>query len=285
MLNNSCRIFVRRRMALGDVLCITPVLRRLRSENQSSIIDVATARPAALMNNPDINNIVSWNELGREYDRIIDLDVGYELRPSFHIVDAYSLVTFGDTATPAGIIYVSSEISEKFADNVFGSKGVALHFPRSVPSKCLPQEVIDSICTGILRRGLALYVLGTHIDAAPAKHIRHIDLRDSGSLSDAFAVIKRCSLFVGVDSSLMHLAGASSVPIAAIFTHAAGWRFLPKTASPTVAILAQIACQGCLERRSPPVTDCRCERGDFACALSVSAEAVLDAVGSIVDSQ
>ena len=46
------RILVRRTGAFGDVICTTPVVRRLRQENPDSEIDVDTQYPQVFLNSP-----------------------------------------------------------------------------------------------------------------------------------------------------------------------------------------------------------------------------------------
>ena len=87
------RILVRRAGAFGDVICVTPVMRRLRNENPDDEIDVDTQYPDVFLNNP--HRIGFMRDVA--YDRVIDLDMAFErnLR-RVGIVESYMEVAFGD---------------------------------------------------------------------------------------------------------------------------------------------------------------------------------------------
>jgi ADP-heptose:LPS heptosyltransferase len=54
-----------------------------------------------------------------------------------------------------------------------------------------------------------------------------LDLIGGTDLLNVFAVLRRCSLFVGNDSGLMHMAAAAGIPTLGLFGPSAEWRYRP----------------------------------------------------------
>lgn len=54
-----------------------------------------------------------------------------------------------------------------------------------------------------------------------------LDLIGSADLLNVFAILRRCDLFVGNDSGLMHMAAAAGIPTLGLFGPSAEWRYRP----------------------------------------------------------
>lgn len=54
-----------------------------------------------------------------------------------------------------------------------------------------------------------------------------LDLIGSADLLNVFALLRRCSLFIGNDSGLMHMAAAAGTPTLGLFGPSAEWRYRP----------------------------------------------------------
>jgi len=54
-----------------------------------------------------------------------------------------------------------------------------------------------------------------------------LDLIGSADLLNVFALLRRCALFVGNDSGLMHMAAAAGIPTLGLFGPSAEWRYRP----------------------------------------------------------
>jgi len=54
-----------------------------------------------------------------------------------------------------------------------------------------------------------------------------LDMIGSADLLDVFALLRRCALFVGNDSGLMHMAAAAGTPTLGLFGPSAEWRYRP----------------------------------------------------------
>ncbi len=71
------------------------------------------------------------------------------------------------------------------------------------------------------RLGVNVVVVGTSADdgdqVAGAMRSLALNLQGQTDLADLVAVLRRCRLFIGADSGVMHLAAATGVPVVAIF--------------------------------------------------------------------
>jgi ADP-heptose:LPS heptosyltransferase len=63
------------------------------------------------------------------------------------------------------------------------------------------------------------------IEALPASRV--IDLIGEPHLLDVFALLRRCSLYFGNDSGLMHMAAATGIPTLGLFGPSPDWRYGP----------------------------------------------------------
>jgi heptosyltransferase-2 len=76
---------------------------------------------------------------------------------------------------------------------------------------------------------------------------RAIDLVGKCSLRDTIALLKRCSLFVGNDSGIMHLAAAAKTPLVALFGPQSPVKFGPWSDKAKV-IYKGMACSPCKQK-------------------------------------
>jgi len=96
------------------------------------------------------------------------------------------------------------------------------------------------------------------------------------TLRQAAALLKRCQLYVGIDSGLMHIAAAAGVPVVAIFCH-------PRDGSPVHANAPQrfgpwgVPSTILQPEPLPPCRDA-CVATEAHCILGVSVEMVKEAV-------
>ncbi|HDN78934.1 MAG TPA: glycosyltransferase family 9 protein [Chloroflexi bacterium] len=115
--------------------------------------------------------------------------------------------------------------------------------------------------------GASIVLIGTKADGvskvARLMHHPHINLEGRTSLGQLGALLKRCDLFVGADSGVMHLAAAMRTPLIALFgpTNPDAWG--PWTPySPSQVIRIPLPCSPCsyvgftLNRRGCPAREC-----------------------------
>lgn len=271
------RILVRRTGAFGDVIDVTPVVRRLRQENPDSEIDVETDYPRVFLNNP--------HRIGLKrdvvYDRVIDLNMAYErnLR-RVGIVESYMEVAFGDRNGSTQLEMVCPPPPEFGLD---WSLAITMHPARSWPQRTLPVQFWIELCRILAKRGWIVLCLGTAQDWPISGH-RVVDLRGRFDMQTQASVIGASRAFVCSDSGPMALAQVTDVPIVALLTMTlpwmtmrerrgiVGWRFH--------GIPAPIDCAGCSHHLPEPSTSFVCPRGDNICVTLFSPDKIADEVES-----
>lgn len=289
------RILVRRIGALGDAVLATPVLRRLRRENPDAEIGFQTAYPDVVRDSP--HRIVPlapgplpypWTPEGG-VDRTIELTNAYETRPAMHIVEAYMEETFGDPGDPRDR---QQELAYHEPKTWPKGRVVAVHAARAGwRNRTLPEATWWKVIRGLRDCGFFPVLVGAPRDSLGGS-IAVVSFHVTDILAQA-GFISRCVAFVGSDSGLLHVAGATDAPIVGVFTSAAAIFRMPlrgrklvlsgiPSGGKFVAVAPDLPCVGCLHRRPPPVTTEFCERGDTACVGAVRAESIVEAVVRLV---
>jgi ADP-heptose:LPS heptosyltransferase len=269
------RILVKRAGAFGDVVDVTPVVRRLRAENPGAEIDIETRYPRVFLNSP--HRIGLKRDI--TYDRVIDLNMAYERNLCrVGVVESYMEVAFGDRNGSTQLEVVYGPPPEFGLD---WSLAITMHPARSWPQRTLPVKFWVDLANILAKRGWIVLCVGTKQDWGFDGH-RVLDLRDRFDMQMQASVIAASRAFVCSESGPMILAQATDVPIVALHTmglpeftarerHGVkGWRFL--------GIAAPIECVGCSSRLREPSTFFLCERGDNKCVTLFDSETIADAV-------
>ena len=281
------RILLIRTGALGDVLLSTPIARRLRAENPNAVIDVATACPAAYVNNPHVNSVVrQWRK--ESYDQIVDLDLAYERDPHVHIIDAYSAVAFGDISGNKSTVLVptvtDSEVVRRVMqeESIDPARAVVVHMAMTWKNRTWPKESWAQVVAKLLSEGCVVVQVGAGGDFSFSSRQGLVDLTNRLTIHQIADLIARSRCFVGNDSGLLHVAGTTTTPIVGLFTSVRADLRLPHRdgayGGRCVGLEPEIDCKGCHHREPPPVTFSNCRRGDFACLGLIKPQAVVDAV-------
>lgn len=181
---------------------------------------------------------------------------------------------------------------------------VALH-PGSggyAPARRWPVARYATVADVLIERGAAVVLVGGKEEArlrrsllAQMRHARHVlDLGGRTSLGELAAVLGRCTLFVGNDGGIMHLAATAGVRVVAPYgptdPHSWGaWSEQPwqRTGSyangvdvwrahPHITLKAALACSPCIYRGTGLGTPAGCP--DRTCLHRISVEQVLDCI-------
>ena len=159
-----------------------------------------------------------------------------------HVVDSYlAFLRFhGIDAQEAIFEFALGEEEENFCDSFFVKEGISAKdrivgiLPMAAWSlKSWPIEKWNTLA-GILKKqyGIKVINLGKRSDTPLGQMVlknisREIISADTTNLKQASALIKRCSLFIGPDSSLLHLASCLGVEVIGLFGPSSGEDFFP----------------------------------------------------------
>lgn len=275
------KILVKRQMALGDVLCATPIIRRLREEYPDSEIFVQTNYQALFEANPHINGV---NVPAQDYDNFIDLDMAHETRRAIHAIDAYMEVAFGDYGdahTNKDIVYTPRE-ELRVVDKSY--KCITIHPNASWQNRTMPNNWWDQLVKGLNAEGYLVVVLGTHIDYLPQGRV--IDTRSKLNIKQQCSMIEQSAAFVCGASGLFILAGATHTPTIVPMTintpetclpwrqNVLGLGFFP--------LNADVPCFGCnAEQGAVTFVGCRSSKkdqalGDYACIKTIDVNQAIE---------
>jgi heptosyltransferase-2 len=153
---------------------------------------------------------------------------------------------------------------------------IALHPGAGISTKCWPVENFLSLAEKILKQyAVKAVLLGGQNEADLSKVFQplfgssFIDLSGRTNIKQLAALLKRCNLFIGGDSGVMHVAATQDTPIVAIWggqNKPEHWRPLQENA---VVIHKPVNCSPC------GLSRCK----TLKCLRSISVEDVLGAVG------
>jgi len=130
---------------------------------------------------------------------------------------------------------------------------VALHPFASNPHRGWPFENFAALAASLQAEGFVTLVLGAPGDRTAFEAVRDlfgqhtIDLVGSCKLRVTMALLKRCALFVGNDSGIMHLAAAANIPMVALFGPQSPLKFGPWSAQAKV-IYRDFPCSPCKQK-------------------------------------
>jgi heptosyltransferase-2 len=193
----------------------------------------------------------------------------------------------GVPVTDDHLEYWTSKIEETKARELLTSNGVgcdeklvALHPFSSITERGWHLDNFAELATRLAELGYRPLVLGAPNDrglfdtAADKFGAETVDLVGKSSLRITMALLKRCVLFVGNDSGVMHLAAAAGIPLVAIFGPQSPVKFGPWSKQAAV-MYSQFPCSPC---RQKFFTECEpSPHGKPACIESITVAAV-DAV-------
>ena len=147
-------------------------------------------------------------------------------------------------------------------------------------NRTLPAETWLAVCATLRDAGVRPLLVGTHRDELRGSP--YMAFHQPNILAQA-AVIAQCDCFVGPDTGLLHVAGATDTPIVGIFTSVDPAFRLPYRANCVAVQSSGLDCLGCHGRQPAPATNESCELDDYAaCVRAVSPELIVEAVLSLM---
>jgi len=130
---------------------------------------------------------------------------------------------------------------------------VALHPFASNPHRGWPFEDFAALAALLRAQGVVTLVLGAPGDRNAYESVRDlfsqetVDLVGKCKLRVTMALLKRCSLFVGNDSGIMHLAAAANIPMVALFGPQSPVKFGPWSSHARV-MYRDFPCSPCKQK-------------------------------------
>lgn len=283
--NMSEKVVVFRRTgALGDVLMTTPVIREYKERNPNSKIVFLTAIPTVLCNNSDIDVIAhpTTKVSSLNASEIYDFDLAYEKNPKCNVIDAYSRVVFGKEIEDKSLRLVSldedfSSAMKKIPYETLPEKLAVVHMGVSWASRTWPRSKWIETITRLTSGGYTVLVIGSGSDYRPDVLPRVIDAVGKFSIFEIREVLKRSSVFVGIDSGMFHVAQTTEVPIVGMFTVANPSYRIAQRNGDTIALIPRSDCKFCLHDQNPPVTFVSCRFGTNHCLGEIDVDSVIEA--------
>ena len=168
-----------------------------------------------------------------------------------------------------------------------GGPVLALHAGPSWPVRSWPQAAWERLAERLIGEGATLIQVGA--DAHLKESVRAIRVAGATdwvgrfSLAETVGVLAVCDGFVGIDSGLLHVAGAVGTPSVGLFGPTApALRLPPET--PSRAVTSDVPCLGCHHRHPALhwVTGCPY---DIACMRGITPEQVYEAVQALLRSE
>ena len=259
-------ILVKRAGALGDVILTTPIVRRLHLEQPAARIDVQTDYPDVYAANPWVTAVNPREAIS--YDREIDLNLAYEREPNMHTVRAYMRAAFGDHGAGYDCQQVLFDGAPRWRRTA-EPKCVVVHGAGATwRNRQQGNRFWLEVHASLREAGYQTISVGGSADAGGGV----IDLRNQLRLHSLWRLIRGSGWFVGSDSGPLHVAGATDTPLIGLFSCAHPFCRLPlREGMPTIGLVPELNCVGCLHDEPPPVTSCGCRRGDYACVEGGSA--------------
>jgi heptosyltransferase-3 len=209
-------IYLIRKRALGDVLWIEPVIRQLAARHKKVIVHT---KYTELFENYPLPNVVFKQKLNFAEKILwklesvlntsflsVSLETAYEKRPKMHFLHAYQQQAGLPATREYPRIYLSDEECKK---NLVTAPNYATLHIESFSDKNYRKIYgvdWDSVVQHLVKKGLTVIQIGKN--PAPLKNTQHI----STSVRDMMVLIKKSSLFIGIDSGPSHIAASLGTP-------------------------------------------------------------------------
>ncbi len=187
---------------------------------------------------------------------------------------------------------------ERFAEGVFAPPPVSTHAGPVIalgpgaghPHRRWPLSHFASLGRWLVERWQArILILGSrdeeHLGKGLAGDIGHgaLDMAGKTTLRQALACLRRCDLYIGNDSGLMHMAAAAGIPVVEISSFPSGGS--PSHYNSPVRFGPWKVPGHVLQPVSTPPCSDGCSANEAHCIMGVSCEQVMNAVRSILSSR
>jgi len=270
-------ILIIRDGALGDVLCIEPIIRKLKAMGFNVYLETGFAQ--VHFYNKNLTAVFGTQQVPpdiREKSIIINLNLAYERRPFLHIIDAYiqevqtKLPDFQLTPQEKIPVY-DSNIS--CAGNKNNPKTICVNSEGSWAAKTYDRMKMKQFIAYLKASGYFIIEIGWNRDNYLGVGEDYYGLQ----LHDSVKVMAKTDMYIGMDGGLMHLAQAIGLPMFIIFGCVCpnfiihNWDIAKVLWKNT----DELSCAGCHHRRSYPRPFTECDKEMIDC-LNWPVETVIE---------
>jgi ADP-heptose:LPS heptosyltransferase len=262
----SKTVLIRRTSATGDVLLVTPIFRSLRKKWPDVKISLITGFPDIVTRNPNIDRLENGFRLPiTNYDHFYDLDFAYERRPMIHIVKAYAEACDVKLDSYIPEVFPTSD-DDRWADATV-PRGRPILIINPGPTAWVGRNWTNVKFAEVVnywrKKGYFTVLTGFILNnSVPCD----LDLRNRTTMHQLACLMRRASLYIGIDSFPMHLAVAADLPIAAVFGCIdPAYRLPPDTPYFRGVMAENVGCLGCNHYLQAPRVTTGCFRDKVYC--------------------
>jgi ADP-heptose:LPS heptosyltransferase/GT2 family glycosyltransferase len=278
------RVAILRTGAIGDVIQTTPLLHAIETENPSTKIYLFTDCPQVLRGNPDVwavSPAADYRIAYQTFDKAVNLDLAYELRPNMPIIDAYAECAQVTVSDRSMHVYTDPQERVWAKKQMPGPKWAVIHPHTGQEWPGKNWHGFDELARRLRADRWCVAVVGNDSSTVECD----LDLRGKTTFHELAAIIERCDLFVGVDSAPMNIAQAFLVSTVGIFGATNPRNILlpmPFIRAASVPMDA-CGCLGCHGMYAPPrLTPC-CIRDTDLCMEKLTVDRVLDVIAGTLE--
>lgn len=274
-LNKKLNILIKLDWNLGDEIMAIPLFQAIKEKYPNSTVSVKVRYPELLDHNPNIDKL---NENGGFYDKIIDIKgenrgknrLDYlEKKLRVRIKDRLPSLIINDeeirknqtlNAHPTDKLRIAVSTGAKWNSRQWGIANF----------KKLAAYIADKYGAEIIELGKDCESIGIGVN-----------LINKTSAREAAVILRQCSLFIGNDSGLSHLALSVGTPTVALFGPLSPELLISNINENFIALEAKTECQGCWSKgimRYPDV----CPRLNPDCMESIDLNMAIEAVDNLL---
>jgi GT2 family glycosyltransferase/ADP-heptose:LPS heptosyltransferase len=272
-------IGIKRTGAIGDCILTTGIVRHVKERNPMAEVVVYTKTKI-----PDIyHGTRTFDDLNvfNDYcDKVYDLDLAYEMRPSKNRLASMAEVVFGKNYRAEDVLPEFKTVDETFK-GIGLEDYIVINCPRSWASREIDKEVWDKIIDGLLKR-YPVVQLGIEKDTKPTPRDKFYNLCGWYNLDQSRTIISKAKCYVGIDSGLFCLTQTTRTKAVGIFSCNDPELNVFRPESSEIVIPAS-ECKYCINYKiKPPIEDMKCLKGDNECIKSITPDMVLNAVRRLI---
>lgn len=256
------KLCVIRQGAMGDVLLTTPIVRALRRQYPSAVIDYVTQCAQFLQGNPHVNNIFSSGPTTKTYDRVVRLE--YEKNPGNIRID---------TMAEQAKVTLKSRAMEVFFPSVppdnTETPYICIHTGKSWPNRMWPGRYWYKLLGELCKRYKIIQVGDGNTEV-----IRHkgFNFYKTKPWEKVAAILAGARYFVGIDSAPANLAKALNIQCFTLYGCVNP--YVMQCDAMDVPLVAQdLDCFGCRDRSTKTYVEC--VKKEPYCVTSVTPEQVM----------